>query len=380
MLNAIIAINPFPYFYNQTKFDGSLISWPERCLNCVYNNCSKPTNGEIHICSNGFNYISITKDIYIAGIIVKEFSSQPPARIKALKNNRFNIISKNKLLSVVSRIEALYLVIEDIKKEIRSNEINNYINTDQFKTDLFTETIDDINRAFSTLHDYRQFVTQIIQNTNVLVESNCAGVDFEDKLSKATHQVRAIYYATRIMDEKLTTSLYLKYPERIKDQAKTSKFSLHGIVLKYVRIYQMAYDHKGVQLEVLGKSHGKILGNGHAIGVIPHTLIDNALKYSNKGSRVLVKFIEDHEYIELIVESFGPRIDRDEYVNIFRPYKRGRHAIDFTEDGAGYGLYISQQIAHSIGTEINVEQEQQATGSAYHTKFSIFLPELNEKL
>ena len=57
---------------------------------------------------------------------------------------------------------------------------------------------------------------------------------------------------------------------------------------------------------VVGDSWGRIEGNTRALGIIPHTLIDNALKYGPTGSRVIVAFEEDAETITLNVESFRP--------------------------------------------------------------------------
>jgi K+-sensing histidine kinase KdpD len=124
-------------------------------------------------------------------------------------------------------------------------------------------------------------------------------------------------------------------------------------------------------LKVLGESVGEIRGNPTAVPVILHTLIDNALKYSKRDSEVRIQFHETDTYIDFSVSSFGPKIAEDERERIFDLFYRGRSARDQEEEGAGFGLYLAQFIAMTIGTRIYASQSSDQNRLGYWTTFSV---------
>jgi signal transduction histidine kinase len=117
--------------------------------------------------------------------------------------------------------------------------------------------------------------------------------------------------------------------------------------------------------------------NGQAVGVIPHTLLDNALKYGPRGSRVEVYIDDDDGHVLFAVRSLGPMIHAAEINRTFVTFYRGEAARRTSEEGAGYRLYVSQLVAKEhLDTEITVTQES-STNSAdefYSTEFSVRIP------
>ena len=147
---------------------------------------------------------------------------------------------------------------------------------------------------------------------------------------------------------------------------------MHGLVLKYVRIYQSRADGKKLTTKVVGESWGNIAGNTRALGIIPHTLIDNAIKYAPEGSQVTIGLDESDDNITLSVKSLGPRIKRDEESRIFDLFYRGDEAREKYSEGTGFGLASAQNVARAHGTEIVVEQEANPkSGGAYKTEFRV---------
>jgi K+-sensing histidine kinase KdpD len=121
---------------------------------------------------------------------------------------------------------------------------------------------------------------------------------------------------------------------------------------------------------VAGYSEGQVHADSSVLSVIPHTLIDNALKYSRAGSKVTAAFRETFSTITFSVTSFGPKIDQDETDKIFDIFYRGRHAQD-QEDGTGFGLHLAQFVAHELHTKILVSQSESPNRFGYQTSFSV---------
>jgi signal transduction histidine kinase len=77
-------------------------------------------------------------------------------------------------------------------------------------------------------------------------------------------------------------------------------------------------------------------------------LIDNAIKYSNEGSQVIVKAEIKGDFVEVSVQDFGIGIPGSVMGNLFTKFYRS-HKSRQTVSGTGLGLYISKIIVESHG-------------------------------
>ncbi|MBI4187456.1 MAG: ATP-binding protein [Chloroflexi bacterium] len=145
---------------------------------------------------------------------------------------------------------------------------------------------------------------------------------------------------------------------------------------KYLKIYSPQIENKHIQIRTLGRSTREIIAHPDAFAVIPHTLIDNAVKYSPKGGIIDVLIEDENDHIKFEVSSFGPRIKEEEHEKIFGAFYRGEAAKKQEEEGAGYGLYISQLVAKQhLGSAIYYKQESaQKPKFGHWTTFGIKIP------
>lgn len=73
-------------------------------------------------------------------------------------------------------------------------------------------------------------------------------------------------------------------------------------------------------------------------------VIDNAVKYSAEGTRILVSAKRLPTLVVTDISDSGIGIPRDELNNIFKRFYRGKGASDYAKEGAGVGLYIARRI------------------------------------
>lgn len=71
-------------------------------------------------------------------------------------------------------------------------------------------------------------------------------------------------------------------------------------------------------------------------------LLDNAVKYSDPGSVILVELLEYEMYIRINVCSHGTKVEREEFARVFQRFYRGKNAED--QEGVGLGLYLAREI------------------------------------
>ncbi len=351
---------PYPYVVAGERHDGYLRAWPSRCGECD-RQCERAAVKRLSLCSYGVNFYQFSPQFLVAGVVVRDFVGTSAARQKMLrKTSGVSPISAADLeLARRTYVATQAKFDEDLRGE-KSQAISEYRNSKAFAGEWLASLKPEIRQSLGQVHDYKQFVTQIIQNLNVILQTKYGGRT-EEILEKATHEETAIYWAARLMEEKLVAALFLLDPERIGDDPKHTQ--IHQMVTKYRKVYTRAFDAKKVLVSSEGSSFGYVYGNPTALGVIPHTFIDNALKYAPGGSKVTINFEEDERAISVSVSSYGPQILATERDKIFDPFYRGEAARRTASEGTGFGLALAKVIAEATGVQLSFEQAMAETRS-----------------
>lgn len=98
-------------------------------------------------------------------------------------------------------------------------------------------------------------------------------------------------------------------------------------------------------------------------------LIDNAIKYSPSGSKVIVRSREEDGFIRFEVQDFGPGIPKDQLPLMFRKFGRLLHPAQQQVKGSGLGLYLSKYFIELHGGSIRLKSVE-----GEGTVFSFTLP------
>ena len=78
--------------------------------------------------------------------------------------------------------------------------------------------------------------------------------------------------------------------------------------------------------------------------VVFQNLIENAIKYSNKGGRVFINIGVKDETVEVSVRDTGIGIKPEDQPKIFGKFFRASNAKELDIVGSGFGLYTTQRI------------------------------------
>lgn len=82
-------------------------------------------------------------------------------------------------------------------------------------------------------------------------------------------------------------------------------------------------------------------------------IVDNAVKYSPSGSRVILSVTEYELYAAISVKDFGAGIREEDTARIFQRFYRAEDVHD--EDGVGIGLYLAREIVRRENGYIKVK-------------------------
>lgn len=98
-----------------------------------------------------------------------------------------------------------------------------------------------------------------------------------------------------------------------------------------------------------------------------YNLLDNALKYSQKGT-VTVNAGQDDKETTVAVADEGIGIDEQDTEKLFQPFFRGKNILELDNKGTGLGLYIARLLVEKHGGKIWAES-QKGQGSTF--KFTL---------
>jgi signal transduction histidine kinase len=95
-------------------------------------------------------------------------------------------------------------------------------------------------------------------------------------------------------------------------------------------------------------------------------LLENAIKYSKKGTPITIGADLKGQFIRLYVRDLGFGLDHQDRRRIFKMFHRGHQAIKKSIPGTGLGLYIVKEAVKSLGGEIWVQSPGINLGSTFY--------------
>jgi PAS domain S-box-containing protein len=111
-------------------------------------------------------------------------------------------------------------------------------------------------------------------------------------------------------------------------------------------------------------------GNAGRLSQVVVNLVNNAIRYSNPDTDIIVRVYRDHELAFIQIQDFGIGIREEDQDRIFDRYYRINHADDYAEKAAGIGLYISKEIVRYHKGTIEVESAL-GKGSTFTIKIPV---------
>ncbi len=98
-----------------------------------------------------------------------------------------------------------------------------------------------------------------------------------------------------------------------------------------------------------------VLVDADAMGSALQNALGNAIKYSAPGSEVDVDLASTDHTVRIAVSDRGIGIDHEDMPHVFRPFYRGRRAVEAQVRGSGVGLSLVKQIVAAHGGEARID-------------------------
>lgn len=174
---------------------------------------------------------------------------------------------------------------------------------------------------------------------------------------------------------------YLDFSNDTDRFMEIDKIPVFSRVDKVVRCFRASARSRSMHIELSGKSY-RLAEGPNILDIVPYTIIDNAIKYGRKGSKVDVQICDTEKDTIVSITSYSPSIHESEQEKIFERGVRGVNAKKVHSTGTGIGLSVAKKIVEIFRGKISVRvngEHNSFDGVAYRDISFVFsIPTLGE--
>lgn len=180
------------------------------------------------------------------------------------------------------------------------------------------------------------------------------------KLDETTHSklIESSVIETNRLNDLCNNILTATQLENTKEVIDTDSISLEQLIQEVIAEKKLRYPDLFIKTN-LSQTNKTIGGDPFLWKLVFSNLIENAKKYSQKHTPIVVELLEsDKNQFKILVKDFGCGISDEEKKKIFEKFYRIGNENTRTSKGTGLGLYIVKKIVTLYGGEIFVHKNQ----------------------
>lgn len=344
MLELLRASCPFPTIgSNGDRRDGIFVPQAKKCGSCKHMNCrllgaiedgrSEPAHA---VCEHGYSCVRLPTSegtLILNGLFVPGLNTALPRDLR--KKNRSQKVRWEQIEEYFERLESAGSEISQVSAlSARQIEAN--------------------------FHDIVTAVTLVWRKAENAA-ATYAGRTFDERSNAAPDRIRGLLKAADLLRSRLKLVSLLSNPKQATF-GNPHPMPVYKVFDRMVRLFQEEGASNGVTIQMKGRSDN-MPSVYDSFETIPLVLIDNAVKYSSRGSGVEVEVYDsevERGACEVAVTSLGPVVDEAEAGRIFERGYRGANVERGTALGSGLGLFLARLVARAHGTEIHYTSERYA--------------------
>ncbi len=130
------------------------------------------------------------------------------------------------------------------------------------------------------------------------------------------------------------------------------------LILEVASLYQHQAQQKNISVETdVAPDLPTIQADPGRMTQVLTNIMDNALRHTPAGGRILLAAKETDEFVELSVQDSGPGLTADDLARIFERFYRADPSRQRDDGGSGLGLAIAKSIVQAHGGQLSAESE-----------------------
>ncbi|ASB49033.1 sensor histidine kinase [Alkalitalea saponilacus] len=249
-------------------------------------------------------------------------------------------------------VNVLTQELQDVTKRFKESEA--------LKSHFISNISNEIVNPFTSILGLSKSILQVEKNDwkkvvsmVALIHSEAFNLDF---------QLRNIFVAAKIEAGEVVPNV--------------AKVNVRNIVQTIIEAFNLVARKMGIEIEFnyeIEYGFGKnfyFKTDNEKLKLIMSNLLNNALKYSYKNSKVIITMTADEDTLNIAVQDFGTGISEKNQKVIFERFKRLDSGINSINRGHGLGLSITKALLDVMGGTIEIDSKK-GEGST----FTVRIPE-----
>ena len=187
---------------------------------------------------------------------------------------------------------------------------------------------------------------------------------------KSKYYLRVVSDEVKRLSRLVTSMLNMSKIEAGQLDIKAKKFDISAMIFKTLLGFERVIEDKAIEIRGLDSVESlNIYADEDMINQVVYNLIDNAVKFTDKGGYIEVALKADSEKTIVSIKNSGKGIAPEEIGRIFERFYKTDKSRSYDVKGAGLGLYIVKTIIDMHGGQITVHSEENN-----FTQFVFWLP------
>lgn len=255
--------------------------------------------------------------------------------------------------TVVLLVIAL-LLVSNIRQKRRTNRILKETNEFFEEQNTLLEDANHFKEQLISLvaHDVRQPIASL-QHVLSLFGNDHLSADEIRQLMVSSH--RDVTSLVRLLDDLL---LWVKLQLNDNTLQKTT-FDLPDVIEPAVELFQSKATEKNILLEVQHGATTKVYADREAIATVVRNLIDNGIKFSKPGDRLLIRTepAEGKDRVLVLISDTGIGMSNERIYQLFSSPAKAKRNGTHKEEGSGLGIQICMHYLQLNNSELFIDSK-----------------------
>lgn len=189
---------------------------------------------------------------------------------------------------------------------------------------------------------------------------------------RAKQPMENVYESNERLINLINDLLNISRLEAGKLKLEPEEVSPEELVKSVINELKIKTKEKGIYLrmEKLAKPLPKILIDRAKIRQVVLNIVDNAIRYTEKGG-ITIKLKIENLKLKIVISDTGEGMNEQELSKIFKSFSRGLAGSKHYTEGAGLGLYVAKRFVEMHKGRAWAESEGKGKGSTFYIELPV---------
>lgn len=251
----------------------------------------------------------------------------------------------------------------------RQDEIGELSDSLEYMADELSK-LDEYRREFiaNISHDFRSPLTSIKGYLEAMLDGTIP-------IEKYNRYLNIVLSESKRLTKLTTGLLELNDFDTYGPVLKKQLFDVSQTVKETQNTFEGRCADKEIEFKVICTAWNTyVYADKMKIGQVIYNLVDNAIKFSPKGSKIIVTISQKHDKVFVSVKDQGPGIEKEKQNKVWDRFYKTDLSRGKDKQGTGLGLSITREIIKAHGENIDLISTEGA-GSEFVFSLSTEVPE-----